>query len=180
MAETGGLHHSFIGLQNHPSEAHSSSKSNSNSIAVGLLSGTRDTLNTMSASNSNRPRKKRKPPARSNTITHIVKTDLEDGEAITPEFPLVAFLWPARRTTSQWILLPLTLMIVGLFRWGIGLWDYSGYQKPPMHGDFEAQRHWMEITSHLPVSRWYFYDLPYWGLDYPPLTAYHSWLCGKM
>lgn len=26
----------------------------------------------------------------------------------------------------------------------------------------------------------YFYDLPYWGLDYPPLTAYHSWICGKM
>lgn len=21
-------------------------------------------------------------------------------------------------------------------------------------------------------------DLLYWGLDYPPLTAYHSWLCG--
>lgn len=49
-----------------------------------------------------------------------------------------------------------------------------------MHGDFEAQRHWMEITIHLPISMWYFYDLQYWGLDYPPLTAYHSWLLGKM
>jgi alpha-1,3-glucosyltransferase len=49
-----------------------------------------------------------------------------------------------------------------------------------MHGDFEAQRHWMEITSHLPVSAWYFYDLPYWGLDYPPLTAYHSYILGKV
>jgi len=49
-----------------------------------------------------------------------------------------------------------------------------------MHGDFEAQRHWMEITNHLPVSFWYFYDLQYWGLDYPPLTAYHSWIAGKM
>ncbi|KAL8668844.1 MAG: hypothetical protein Q9168_006541 [Polycauliona sp. 1 TL-2023] len=49
-----------------------------------------------------------------------------------------------------------------------------------MHGDFEAQRHWMEITTHLPISQWYFYDLPYWGLDYPPLTAYHSWLLGKI
>ena len=55
-----------------------------------------------------------------------------------------------------------------------------GFQKPPMHGDFEAQRHWMEITTHLPMSSWYFYDLEYWGLDYPPLTAYHSWLMGKM
>lgn len=49
-----------------------------------------------------------------------------------------------------------------------------------MHGDFEAQRHWMEITTHLPIAQWYFYDLEYWGLDYPPLTAYHSWLLGKM
>jgi alpha-1,3-glucosyltransferase len=49
-----------------------------------------------------------------------------------------------------------------------------------MHGDFEAQRHWMELTVHLPISEWYFYDLLYWGLDYPPLTAYHSWLLGKM
>ena len=49
-----------------------------------------------------------------------------------------------------------------------------------MHGDYEAQRHWMEITAHLPISQWYFYDLQYWGLDYPPLTAYHSWLLGKI
>lgn len=49
-----------------------------------------------------------------------------------------------------------------------------------MHGDFEAQRHWMELTIHLPTFKWYTYDLQYWGLDYPPLTAYHSWLSGKM
>ncbi|KAI4122324.1 MAG: hypothetical protein LQ338_005884 [Usnochroma carphineum] len=56
----------------------------------------------------------------------------------------------------------------------------DGFNVPPMHGDFEAQRHWMEITTHLPISQWYFYDLQYWGLDYPPLTAYHSWLLGKI
>lgn len=49
-----------------------------------------------------------------------------------------------------------------------------------MFGDYEAQRHWMEITTHLPVSQWYFHDLEWWGLDYPPLTAYHSWLMGKI
>jgi alpha-1,3-glucosyltransferase len=49
-----------------------------------------------------------------------------------------------------------------------------------MHGDYEAQRHWMEITTQLPISQWYFHDLEYWGLDYPPLTAYHSLLLGKM
>lgn len=49
-----------------------------------------------------------------------------------------------------------------------------------MYGDFEAQRHWMEITTQMPITRWYFYDLQYWGLDYPPLTAYHSWMLGKV
>jgi alpha-1,3-glucosyltransferase len=135
-----------------------------------------------SPASSHRPRKKRKQApvlTRSATITDIVKFTSEDN-TVAPEFPLVAFLWPTRGTTSQWILLPLILMVVGLFRWSLGLWGHSGYQQPPMHGDFEAQRHWMEITTHLPVSKWYFYDLQYWGLDYPPLTAYHSWLCGRM
>ena len=77
---------------------------------------------------------------------------------------------------------------MGLFWYGYSqilpdrhlLTHHKGFNMAPMHGDFEAQRHWMEITSHLPVSMWYFYDLQYWGLDYPPLTAYHSWVCGKM
>lgn len=141
-----------------------------------------DLVTMSSPSQAHRPRKKRKSVqtlTRSATITDIVKIDSQDN-TVTPEFPLVAFLWPTRGTTSQWVLLPLILMIVGLFRWSVGLWGHSGYQQPPMHGDFEAQRHWMEITTHLPVSKWYFYDLKYWGLDYPPLTAYHSWLCGKM
>ena len=98
----------------------------------------------------------------------------------SPAFPLVAFFWPARKNTSQWVILPLVLMLVGLFRWCTGIWGYSGFQTPPMHGDYEAQRHWMEITTHLPMSQWYFYDLEYWGLDYPPLTAYHSWILGKV
>jgi alpha-1,3-glucosyltransferase len=55
-----------------------------------------------------------------------------------------------------------------------------GFQNPPMHGDYEAQRHWMETTTQLPVSQWYFHDLEWWGLDYPPLTAYHSWVLGKV
>ncbi len=57
---------------------------------------------------------------------------------------------------------------------------FPGFQKPPMHGDYEAQRHWMEITTQLPISQWYFHDLEWWGLDYPPLTAYHSWVLGKV
>ena len=56
----------------------------------------------------------------------------------------------------------------------------TGQGTPPMFGDYEAQRHWMELTIHLPTRQWYTYDLQYWGLDYPPLTAYISWLCGIM
>lgn len=60
----------------------------------------------------------------------------------------------------------------------------SGYNTPPLYGDYEAQRHWMEITYHLPTSQWYYNttnnNLLWWGLDYPPLTAYGSWLCGWM
>ncbi|KAL9103518.1 MAG: hypothetical protein Q9163_001436 [Psora crenata] len=97
-----------------------------------------------------------------------------------PAFPLAAIFWPAKRAPSQLIVLPLLLAIVGLFRWCTGFWGYSGFQKPPMFGDYEAQRHWMEITTQVPISQWYLYDLDYWGLDYPPLTAYHSWLLGKM
>lgn len=67
-----------------------------------------------------------------------------------------------------------------------------------MRGDLEAQRHWIALTSsylstwprlvrpvsppsspiRVPPSRWYFHDTAYWGLDYPPLTAYHSMLMG--
>lgn len=66
----------------------------------------------------------------------------------------------------------------------IGLLPYSGFKNPPKHGDYEAQRNWMAITTSIPLSQWYFpteeNDLQYWGLDYPPLTAYHSFLCGKL
>ncbi|KAK9874180.1 hypothetical protein WA026_002532 [Henosepilachna vigintioctopunctata] len=62
------------------------------------------------------------------------------------------------------------------------LHPHSGEGNPPMYGDYEAQRHWMEITTNLPVLDWYQNktenNLEYWGLDYPPLTAYHMYLCG--
>lgn len=76
----------------------------------------------------------------------------------------------------------LTLLGVLVLRCSVALFSYSGEKTPPMHGDYEAQRHWMEITHNLPTKEWYFNtsrnDLMYWGLDYPPLTAYHSKLFG--
>uniref|UniRef100_A0A0A1XF20 Alpha-1,3-glucosyltransferase n=1 Tax=Zeugodacus cucurbitae TaxID=28588 RepID=A0A0A1XF20_ZEUCU len=64
----------------------------------------------------------------------------------------------------------------------VSLYSYSGQGKPPMYGDYEAQRHWQEITTNLEPKDWYRNtndnDLLYWGLDYPPITAYHSYLLG--
>jgi alpha-1,3-glucosyltransferase len=56
----------------------------------------------------------------------------ESGPLVrTPSFPLAGFLWPARGVASEWELLPLILMVVGLFRWAAGLWSYSGALSVP-------------------------------------------------
>ncbi|KAG0302475.1 Glucosyltransferase-like protein [Dissophora globulifera] len=65
-----------------------------------------------------------------------------------------------------------------LLRWIIGLGPYSGMATPPRYGDYEAQRHWMELTLHRPIRDWYSDKSKWWDLDYPPLTAYVSWICG--
>lgn len=71
-----------------------------------------------------------------------------------------------------------------LLRAATSLHPYSGFNQPPMYGDFEAQRHWQEVMVHLPTKEWYQNstknDLMYWGLDYPPLTAYHSLVLGMI
>ncbi|KAJ2976411.1 hypothetical protein NUW58_g8093 [Xylaria curta] len=121
-----------------------------------------------------------KPRRKTKKTAHFDVNVKPEALVRSPTFPLEALLWPARSSLSQWEILPLVLMAAGLFRWAAGLWGYSGLGKPPMFGDYEAQRHWMEITTHLPISQWYFHDLQWWGLDYPPLTAYHSWLLGRI
>ncbi|XP_027925056.1 probable dolichyl pyrophosphate Man9GlcNAc2 alpha-1,3-glucosyltransferase isoform X1 [Vigna unguiculata] len=82
---------------------------------------------------------------------------------------------------------PTVFITIGLFallvRVAVSLHPYSGAANPPKFGDYEAQRHWMEITTNLPVKEWYrnssSNDLSYWGLDYPPLTAYQSFIHGR-
>ncbi|KAH6755955.1 ALG6 [Perilla frutescens var. hirtella] len=84
------------------------------------------------------------------------------------------------RSTKSWFLC-ISLFAV-LIRLAVALHSYSGANTPPMFGDYEAQRHWMEITINLPAKEWYrnstVNDLRYWGLDYPPLTAYQSYFHG--
>ncbi|KFP49574.1 Dolichyl pyrophosphate Man9GlcNAc2 alpha-1,3-glucosyltransferase [Cathartes aura] len=82
---------------------------------------------------------------------------------------------------EKWSLMTITVLLALTVRWTVSLGSYSGAGKPPMYGDYEAQRHWQEVTYNLPIRQWYFNtsdnNLLYWGLDYPPLTAYHSLVC---
>lgn len=82
----------------------------------------------------------------------------------------------------QWIRIFIFLALT-LLRVLVGFHPHSGQNNhhgklDAYGGDYEAQRHWMELTLHVPIGKWYYYDLEYWGLDYPPLTAYISYLCG--
>ncbi|KAG2433128.1 hypothetical protein HYH02_012829 [Chlamydomonas schloesseri] len=76
----------------------------------------------------------------------------------------------------------LLVLLAVLARVLTGLSGYSGAGDPPKYGDYEAQRHWMELTVNLPVREWYVdsavNNASYWPLDYPPLSGYQSWLCG--
>lgn len=75
-----------------------------------------------------------------------------------------------------WSLIALLRVLVG-FQPHSGQDDYHGL--PGAYGgDFEVQRHWMELTYQLPIGDWYYDEPNYFGLDYPPLTAYISYVCG--
>ncbi|KAG0015268.1 Glucosyltransferase-like protein [Entomortierella chlamydospora] len=78
------------------------------------------------------------------------------------------------KKTAPWIAVAVAILI----RFIVGLGPYSGYATPPRFGDYEAQRHWMELTIHRPIKEWYSDKSKWWDLDYPPLTAYVSWICG--
>ena len=73
-----------------------------------------------------KPRKKKKGTTPPRTTNNEIALPYSKAASQSPAFPLVAFFWPARKNTSQWVILPLVLMIVGLYRWCAGLWGYSG------------------------------------------------------
>lgn len=125
----------------------------------------------------NKTLKKKKQDRHRKTLEEF---DDDNGKQPFYASPLFDFLYPFRSPGSQWITQYVIVLFALIIRTAIGLGPYSGFNTPPMFGDFEAQRHWLEITQHLPVSQWYWFDLEYWGLDYPPLTAYHSYILGKI
>ncbi len=72
------------------------------------------------------PHKPRRKPKKPGNGADVIARTRSEALVRTPTFPLSAFLWPARSSSSQWEVLPLILMVVGLFRWAAGLWGYSG------------------------------------------------------
>ncbi len=75
----------------------------------------------MASPASHKPRRKGK----TNGVDLDVRPRAE-APSKAPLFPLAGFLWPLRSASSQWTVLPLVLMVAGLFRWAAGLWGYSG------------------------------------------------------
>ncbi|EEB08500.1 glucosyltransferase Alg6 [Schizosaccharomyces japonicus yFS275] len=92
--------------------------------------------------------------------------------------PIKQFVSRFKQGSTKQMYIPCISVVVILIQWLVSIGSYSGKGAPPMFGDFEAQRHWMELTLHVPISQWYYENLEWWGLDYPPLTAFVSWLFG--
>lgn len=108
------------------------------------------------------------------------KRPIAAKKSIYHDSPIYDMLHEFEKAPHQWAARYILVLTAIILRSAVGLGSFLGEGQLPIHGDFEAQRHWMEITTHLPISQWYFYDLEYWGLDYPPLTAFHLYIFGKV
>jgi alpha-1,3-glucosyltransferase len=94
---------------------------------------------------------------------------------------LTAASAPPPKSPPSRLALLLAFLVPRVF---VSLGPHSGQSSPPMFGDFEAQRHWMEVTTSVPLRDWYRdapgNNLTYWGLDYPPLSAYFARVLGDV
>jgi hypothetical protein len=83
---------------------------------------------TMVGPSPHKPRRKVKKTSNGSEVSSVAPSTAgrASSSSSRPAYPLAAFLWPTRSSVSQWEVLPLILMAVGLFRWAAGLWGYSG------------------------------------------------------
>ncbi|GMM38424.1 dolichyl-P-Glc:Man(9)GlcNAc(2)-PP-dolichol alpha-1,3-glucosyltransferase [Saccharomycopsis crataegensis] len=114
----------------------------------------------------------------SSSTKKLIVTKPKTSESIIVNSPLYGFLSPFKSAKSQWMVKYIVILFALIIRIVVSFGPYSGEHVAPRFGDFEAQRHWLDLTVNLPISQWYYYNLEHWGLDYPPLTAYHSLLLG--
>ena len=118
------------------------------------------------------------------------KKDIEEKNEkekieIKPNHPLTFIELLENQIKSNLISFTLLLdAFIILIKILVGFFGYSGENDPPKYGDFEAQRHWMELTIYLSPDEWYtnseHNEEKYWPLDYPPLSGYHSYILGKI
>ncbi|KAL4474340.1 hypothetical protein ABPG73_015966 [Tetrahymena malaccensis] len=114
-------------------------------------------------------------------IAEYGKKNIQIGDKSNKEtiFSLVHTLYSVLGSTST---ITFIILFASFIRILAGIGPYSGYKDAPTYGDYEAQRHWMELTLHTPPSQWYvetlYNDLTYWRIDYPPLSAYVSYIFG--
>jgi hypothetical protein len=77
---------------------------------------------------------------------------LQPGGTQATEYTCGAMKPPNVPSSIAWAGL---LLLAVLMRLLAGYASYSGAATPPKFGDYEAQRHWMEITIHYPASQWW-------------------------
>ena len=115
---------------------------------------------------------------------NLSKKDIEDDSKNDLKKPNI-YSKLENSSTFEIILITFFIHFISLMiKLLVGRFGYSGEKSPPKFGDFEAQRHWMELTIYLPVADWYtdsrYNKKDYWPLDYPPMSGYHSYILGKV
>ena len=113
------------------------------------------------------------------------ENDKKEKTIIKPNHPLYIYELIENQIKSNVVSFTILLdFFIILIKILVGQYGYSGEQDPPKYGDFEAQRHWMELTLYLSPDEWYtnseLNEEKYWPLDYPPLSGYHSFILGKI